>query len=211
MFAVDKNIITIDVDSWAQEQGLVCNQFWGKVVSDNKYDGWELSVVGDPRDFMDDLYSLEAIEKPGNRFIFKKPFVEGPHWRDIDIFIKQQDEAVLIEGRKVALNQFMKLSQEEKQDSYEVVFPEGMKLSDKLFLQAGEETDELVVASKLIAGKYKLAEVKKKDQTVDVKNRSSILTWRLCDIATKRNAGTDENKKSKAEEQLDDILAGDSD
>ena len=209
MFAVD--IITIDIDSWAQDQGLVCNQFWGKVVSDNKYDGWELSVVGDPRDFMDDLYQLEAVEKPGNRFIFKKPYVDGPHWRDMDIYIKQQREYVLVEGRKVALNQFMKLSKEEKQASYEVVFPEGMKLSDKLFLTTDQDTDELVVDSKLIAGKYKLAEKKVKDQTVDIKNRCTILTWRLCDIATKRNAGTDENKKSKAEEQLDDILAGDSD
>ena len=126
-------------------------------------------------------------------------------------YTRQQDEDVLIEGRKVALNKFLKLSKEEKQASYEVVFPDDMKLSDKLFLGTDQDTDELIVDSKLITGKYKLGEVKKKDQTVDIKNRSSILTWRLCDIATKRDAGHGENKKSKAEEQLDDILAGDSD
>ena len=89
-----------------------------------------------------------------------------------------------------------KLSKEEKQASYEVVFPEGMKLSDKLFLTTDQDTDELVVDSKLIAGKYELAEKKVKDQTVEIKNRCTILTWRLCDIATKRDAGTDKNKKS---------------
>ena len=50
-------------------------------------------------------------------------------------------------------------------------------------------------------------------KTVDVKNRSSLTTWKLVDLSSVRNAAEAEGggKKSKAQAQMDAALAGDSD
>lgn len=87
-----------------------------------------------------------------------------------------------------------------------------MLLSDKLFLELGDDTDDLTVASKLVSGRYQIGEKKLENgDTVPVKNRSAILTWSLCDLNSMRDAGVETSKKSKAEEQMEALLAGDSD
>ena len=211
--------IVIDLDSWAQAEGLIVNMWWGKNVSGKIYDGVEVSVAGDSRDFTEGLYELIADSKPGNTFVFKKPRVCGSHWRDLPYYKKSQATVhpVVYQGRTAALNSYMKLSPEEKVLQFNVRFPKSMSLSDKFFIETGQDHDLLAVDAQLVTSRYKIGEKKSSTDasatTVDVKNRASIYTWKLVDLNSARDA-TDEqgaSKKSRAQLQMDKALEGDSD
>ena len=48
--------IVVDLESWSQAEGLKVCMFYGKEVNGWMYDGVEISIAGDTRDFTEDLY-----------------------------------------------------------------------------------------------------------------------------------------------------------
>ena len=101
----------------------------------NMYDGVEISVFGDIRDLSDDLYQLKCVKKkPTNEFIFSKPTVEAPFWKDHAQYSKQQDETAVTTGRQIAVTKYSKVTGDARQQKFGLLFPSGMSLTDKHFM-----------------------------------------------------------------------------
>jgi len=185
-------------------------KFYGKELGGKMYDGLEIAVTGDSRDFMEDLYQLEAYkgEKPTNRFIYSKPLVEGPHWRDKSVYDRQQDCDAVKKGHAIEVTTYDKLGGERKQEKFVLQFPSSMKLTDKQFLGSGEPADEKVIETKLIMGKVNTGLEK---DGKPIKSYSSLLTWRLCDMASERAYDGDGSKKARGQKQMEALLASGAD
>jgi len=75
-------------------------------------------------------------------------------------------------------------------EAFFLQFPENMKLTDRQFLKAGEETDELEVDSMVVAGKVDIG-------VANHQKFAGIQAWRLCDMSTEVEVIGDSAKKKK--------------
>lgn len=98
----------MDLESWAQKEGIKLSVFWKKEVGKKTYDGVEISVSGDIRDFTNDQYVLRAHkEKPTNVFIYERPLAEAVHL-DKAVYEKVQDCKHVAQGRSARVTAYKK-------------------------------------------------------------------------------------------------------
>jgi len=192
----------MDVDRWAQKEGIKLSTFRAKEVGKKTYDGVEISVTGDVRDFSNDRYTLKAYqEKPTHLFIYERPLIEAPHL-DTVVYEKVQDCKHTQQGHSARVTAHKKNVEDNPRaavESFVLQFPEKMKLTDRQFLQVGEETDELEIDSMVVAGKVDIG-------VGNYQNFAGIQTWRLCDISTEVEVKGDSAKKKKGKKQMDDLF-----
>jgi len=84
-------------------------------------------------------------------------------------------------------------------EAFILQFPENMKLTDRQFLQAGEETDELEIDGMVVAEKVDIG-------VGNHQNFAGIQTWRLCDMSTEVEVKGDSAKKKKGKKQMDALF-----
>jgi len=192
----------MDLDHWAQKEGLKLAVFRAKEVGKKTYDGVEISVSGDVRDFSNDRYVLKAYqEKPTNLFLYERPLIEAPHLDTLtcervqDCKQTQQDHSARVTSHKKDVKENARFGVE----SFILQFPENMKLTDRQFLQAGEETDELEIDSMLVAGKVDIG-------VRNHENFAGTQTWRLCDMNMEVEVKGDSAKKKKGKKQMDALF-----
>jgi len=192
----------MDLDRWAQREGLKLAVFRAKEVGKKTCDAVEISVSGDVRDFSNDRYVLKAYqEKPTNLFLCERPLIEAPHL-DTVTCERVQDCKQTQQGHSARVTSHKKDVKENPRfgvESFILQFPENMKLTDRQFLQAGEETDELEIDSMLVAGKVGIG-------VRNHENFAGIQTWRLCDMNTEVEVKGDSAKKKKGKKQMDALF-----
>ena len=192
----------MDLESWAQKEGIKLSVFWKKEVGKKTYDGVEISVSGDIRDFTNDRYVLRAHkEKPTNVFIYERPLAEAVHL-DKAIYEKVQDCKHVAQGRSARVTAYEKAVKADPMaavESFVLQFPDNMKLTDRQFIVGGEETDDLEIESLLVAGKVATG-VRTHENFV------GIQTWRLCDMTSEVEVKGDSAKKKKGKKQADALF-----
>ena len=133
-------------------------------------------------------------------FVYERPLIEAPHL-DTEIYDRVQDCKSTGHGhsaRVTAHKKAVEANPRAATETFVLQFPEDMKLTDKQFLGAGEETDDLEINSKVIGGKA-LCGVRTHENFV------GILTWRLCDMNSEVEVKGDSGKKKKGKKQMDDL------
>ena len=207
------NIIQINPGSWKQPEGITVAKFTGKMVGGKQYSGFEIAVVVDPRDARGGLYKLETYgdEKPTNNFRHTRPAVEGALWRDKLVYEQAQDCEAVYRGHSIQVTAYEKLPEDQKTETFTLVFPSDCKLTDRHFVPSGESVDEKEIESLMVIGKVDTG-IKRLDKTtqaeVAVKNLSFCMTWRLTDMNTEDDVTGGGNKKPKAAQQMDDYFDG---
>ena len=195
-------VIVMDLDRWAQKECIKLAVFRAKEVGKKTYDGVEISVSGDVRDFSNDRYTIKAHEeKPTNLFIYERPLIEAPHL-DTVAYERIQDCKQTQQGhsaRVTSHNKAVKDNPKAAVETFVLQFPEGMKLTDRQFLAAGEDTDELEIDSMLVAGKVEIG-------VGNHENFAGIQTWRLCDMSSEVEVQGDSAKKKKGKRQMDALF-----
>ena len=193
----------MDLDRWAQKECLKLAVFRAKEVGKKTYDGVEISVSGDVRDFSNDRYVLKAYqEKPTNVFVYERPLIEAPHL-DTVVYENVQDCKHTQQGHSARVTSHKRNVEENPRAAVETFilqFPENMKLTDRQFLQAGEETDELEIDGMVVAGKVDIG-------IGNHQNFTGIQTWRLCDMSTEVEVKGDSAKKKKGKRQMDALFS----
>ena len=203
----------MDTRSWKQREGLTLAKFTSKIVGGKQFSGYEIAVAVDPRDARDGMYKLETKgdEKPTNKFTYTRPLVDGAHWRNKELYEQQQECEATKRGHKIAVTAHDKLSLEKKTETFTLLFPANMKLTDRHFIPTGGSPDEKEIEQKLIMGKIDTGMKKKDKQTlnlVPVTNLSFLLTWRLTDMNSEQEVEGSGAKKPKAATLMDDMMQG---
>ena len=123
---------------------------------------------------------------------------------------KQDCDAVLT-GHSIQVTAHEKLPDEEKTETFTLVFPSNCKLTDRHFVPSGESVDEQEIESFLIMGKVD-TDIKRMDKTtkkeVAVKSLAFTIAWRLSDMNTEAVVKGEAKKKAKAAQQMDDYFDG---
>lgn len=207
------NIIQIDTGAWKQPERLTVAKFTGKMMGGKQYQGYEIAVVVDPRDARAGLYKLETYgdEKPTHKFKYTRPAVEAAHYQNKDVYEKAQTcEAVQI-GHSIQVTAYKKLPNDQKTETFTLVFPSSCKLTDRHFVPSGESVDEKEIENLMIMGKVDTG-IKRMDKTsktpVAVTNLSFIMTWRLTDMASEDDVMGGDDNKPKAARQMDEFFDG---
>jgi len=192
----------MDLDRWAQKEGLKLVPFRAKKVGKKTYDGVEISVSGDVRDFSNGRDILKAYqEKPTHLFFNERPLIEAPHL-DTVVYERVQDCKHTQQGcsaRVTSHKRNVKDNPRAAVEAFVLQFPDNMQLTDRQFLQAGEETDELEIDSMVVAGKVDIG-------VRGHPNFAGIQTWRLCDMSTEVEVKGDSAKKKKGKKQMDALI-----
>ena len=212
-FVPQDNVIQNDPGSWRQPERITVAKFAGKMVGGKQHSGFEIAVVVDPRDAREGLYKLETCgdEKPTNKFKYTRPAIEGSLWRDKQVYETAQDCEAVHRGHSIQVTAYEKLSDDQKTETFTLVFPSYCKLTDRHFVPSGESLDEKEIESLMVIGKVDTG-IKKLDKTtnaeVAVKNLSFCMTWRLTDMSSEDDVTGGGNKKPKAAKQMDDFFDG---
>jgi len=212
-FVAEENIIHINTGSWRQQERLTVAKFAGKMVGGKQYSGYEIAVVVDLRDARAGMYKLETDgdKKPTFKFRYARPTIEGALWRDKDVYESKQDCDAVLTGHSIQVTAYEKLPEEQKTETFTLVFPSNCKLTDCHFVPSGESVDEQEIESFLIMGKVDTG-IKRIDKTtkaeVAVKNLSFSMTWRLTDMNSEADVKGAGKKKPKAAKQMDEFFDG---
>ena len=108
---------------------------------------------GDPKEVSADLYSLEFADdtKPGHEFILKQPLWKKDLWKHKAAYESDHvsDKEYLIDGNKAVHTRYTKIPKPQRVREHRLTFPSSMELTDKFFLEAGEDQESMEVDQKV--------------------------------------------------------------
>lgn len=128
-------MIIIDLDHPGdQGEGLNVIKFWGHGVGHFEHSGVDVQLVIDMADYEQDLYDLSFMEG-SNKAVLSKPLMESTYFdkREYETIVP---DAVLRKGHDAARAAFLKLtrsSPESKIKKFDVIFPTGYQLTQRVF------------------------------------------------------------------------------
>jgi hypothetical protein len=120
-----------------QGEGLHMCKFWGLAHGTDEYDGVIIDLPVDYFDHEDDVYSI-YFEEGTNKAVFSKPLLASP-WRndkalyDARMAAAAGDHAYIRKGLDAARAFYNKKTTEGKQKKFDLVFPAGYQLSQRVW------------------------------------------------------------------------------
>jgi hypothetical protein len=157
------------------------------VAGDKLCDGVEVSYTCDMRDAGQDLIKLQFYKgKLGNKLNFIKPAMEALYItkEDKDAYERKVTHDSLKHANSIAVTSYKRLSEEDKQLRFALKFPETMQLTDRAFLESGDDTESIDVKGEPILAKYDTG--LKDDKGQPIFGISCRMSWFLLDESTKR-------------------------
>ena len=175
-----------------QGEGLHVHQISFK-VHNVMYEGIEISVLCDPRDVAEDLYDF-SFKEGTNEARFSKPVMAAPHRLDKDVLDPRilrgdPNHGYIIDGRDAARTGYEKAVQkkgsEAAKKTYDVLFPDGYKLSQRAFGHPIGKDDEFCAAvyTQYLYRKAIGAGIRVGAGAVEPETYTCQLTWRFANAA----------------------------
>jgi hypothetical protein len=185
------------------------------------YDGIEISIDADMRDFEQNLCELKAKKKkPGVEFLLSVPAMKACHWNDKHAHDKKLNKSYagntanpLITANSAVTTAWTNLDvkDEGRKKVLELVLlpcnpNSGVgEYSDKPFLKADENTDSLVIHQEMILATFDTGRTDKEGHPL--RSFSSHLSWFLVDMKSGYEVSPD-RKKNTGADVLDEAFDG---
>jgi hypothetical protein len=133
--AGNDNVIVIDLNAVGdQGEGLNVVKFWGFPLNNFEHSGVDIQVTVDGGDYEDGLYDLSFMEGT-NKLIFSKPLMEGTYFdkREFDRIVTDVTIRKGHDSARTAYKKLTKSNGEMKMKKFDVIFPVGYQLSQRIF------------------------------------------------------------------------------
>lgn len=190
------------------------SKFTGLEWNGSEYDGFTLLVQGDPRDVSADRFKLEVYDPPGrglntelakptNTFKLTMPLVSAGLYQDREELVQDDTAQEVVKKSLIVTMQRVKdLEEGANKKEFVLGFKNGisLKLTDKPFIPRNEAADELVIKPFHPVAFYDTGHKDYDEEGNEIgalQNMSTYVSWRLCDVSSKRKL-TDDAKKGPA-------------
>lgn len=165
-------------------EGLYAHKFWGFKKNNKEYSGVFLNILVDERDVKEDLYIITFVEGT-NRAILTKPTLEATFRLDkTEYDVRQAEETVKVgeDAMRAAHTKMIRNNPDSKVKRFDLIFPEGFQLSQRVFDgPSGIEGERITAAHKLVA--YRKNTGMRDVANVDLYRITTRLTWRFDNLA----------------------------
>lgn len=138
MFALSRSligVILIDLDMPGdQGEGLNVIKFWGHTVGHFEHSGVDVMLVIDAQDYEVDLYDFSFIEG-SNKAVLSKPLMEAHYFdkAEMEVLVAEPFIRKGHDAARAAYSKMTRVNAETKMKKYDVVFPAGYQLSQRVF------------------------------------------------------------------------------
>jgi hypothetical protein len=179
-----KNSVIIDLDQPGdQGEGLNCFTFWGHTVGNVEHSGVDCEIVTDGEDYEKELYDFSFVEGT-NKAIFSKPLMESAYF-DKTEFEAAVDDVSVRKGHTTARLAYEKLTgvnAELRMKKFDVIFPPGYKLSQRVFNHpTGVEGEYISAVPQLIAYRKDTGYVN--GEGAEIHTIRSRISWKFTNLA----------------------------
>jgi len=182
------------------------SKFTGYQYNGSEYDGLTILLQGDPRDVSADRFKLEVfnppdravdnpMSKPCNKFLLTMPLVPASMWMDRDELVGDETAHQAVKnGLLVTMQSVKDLPEGSNKKEFVIGIKNGerMKLTDVPFIPADEPVDSSVIKPFHPVTFYETG--LDDGPNNPIMNMGTFVSWRLCDIGSKRKMEDDAKK-----------------
>lgn len=188
-FVQGNNVIYMNPDlPGDQGEGLHMCKFWSFPHGTDEYDGVIIDLPVDYFDVEDDMYSI-FFEEGTNKAVFSKPLLSSP-WRNdkrlYDGRLAGDANAYIRKGLDAARAFFNKKTTEGKQKKFDLVFPHGFQLSQRVWPPnvVGVEGEPILGHKKSIAWAKPLG--RQDAAGNDMSYYPQVIQWKFVNLASRK-------------------------